>query len=92
MKKYLSLLAIFLCLIICLTACNFGGEATKGEDGHSPEITIQNGYWFIDGVSTGVVADASVANVVSIENGYWFINGVNTQIAARGTNGTNGTD
>ena len=92
MRKHFLLLIIVLCLVASLTACNFGGEATKGEDGHSPEITIQNGYWFIDGVSTGVVADASVANVVSIENGYWFINGTNTQIVARGTNGTNGTD
>ena len=28
----------------------------KGEDGHTPEITIQNGNWFIDGVDTGIKA------------------------------------
>ena len=29
-----------------------GPEGIKGEDGHTPVITIQNGYWYIDGVNT----------------------------------------
>ena len=29
-----------------------GIQGVKGEDGHTPVITIQNGYWYIDGVNT----------------------------------------
>ncbi len=29
-----------------------GIKGEKGEDGHTPVITIQNGYWYIDGVNT----------------------------------------
>lgn len=29
-----------------------GIQGVKGEDGHTPIITIQNGYWYIDGVNT----------------------------------------
>ena len=30
-----------------------GIQGEKGEDGHTPVITIQNGYWYIDGINTG---------------------------------------
>ncbi len=30
-----------------------GIRGEKGEDGHTPVITIQNGFWYIDGVSSG---------------------------------------
>ncbi len=34
-----------------------GIQGEKGEDGHTPVITIQNGYWYIDGQTTGVLAE-----------------------------------
>ena len=34
-----------------------GIQGEKGEDGHTPIITIQGGYWYIDGVNTGVLAE-----------------------------------
>ncbi len=33
-----------------------GPKGVKGEDGHTPVITIQNGYWYIDGVNTKQLA------------------------------------
>ncbi len=34
-----------------------GIQGVKGDDGHTPIITIQNGYWHIDGISTEVKAE-----------------------------------
>ena len=34
-----------------------GINGVKGEDGHTPVITIQEGYWYIDGVKTNVLAE-----------------------------------
>ena len=34
-----------------------GIQGETGKDGHSPVITIQNGYWYIDGVNTSVLAE-----------------------------------
>ena len=34
-----------------------GIQGVKGEDGHTPIITIQNGYWYIDGVNTNQSAN-----------------------------------
>ncbi len=33
-----------------------GIQGIPGEDGHTPVITIENGYWYIDGVNTQQVA------------------------------------
>ena len=33
-----------------------GIQGEKGADGHTPIITIQNGYWYIDGENTNIVA------------------------------------
>ena len=33
-----------------------GIQGVKGADGHTPVITIQNGYWYIDGVNTNQAA------------------------------------
>ena len=33
-----------------------GIQGEKGNDGHTPIITIQGGYWYIDGVNTNVLA------------------------------------
>ena len=37
-----------------------GIQGEKGEDGHSPIITIQNGYWYIDGVKTNESATEGI--------------------------------
>ena len=34
-----------------------GIQGVPGKDGHTPIITIQNGYWYIDGVNTNVLAE-----------------------------------
>ena len=34
-----------------------GIQGEPGKDGHTPVITIQNGYWYIDGVNTNVLAE-----------------------------------
>ena len=34
-----------------------GIQGEKGDDGHTPVITIQNGYWYVDGVNTNVRAE-----------------------------------
>ena len=34
-----------------------GIQGIPGRDGHTPVITIQNGCWYVDGVSTGVLAE-----------------------------------
>ena len=38
-----------------------GIQGEKGQDGHTPVITIQNGYWYVDGVNTGVKATSSAS-------------------------------
>ena len=37
-----------------------GIQGEKGEDGHTPVITIQGGYWYIDGVNTNVLAEGLI--------------------------------
>ena len=32
-------------------------QGEKGEDGHTPVITIENGYWCVDGVNTNCLAE-----------------------------------
>ena len=54
-----------------------GIQGEKGEDGHTPVITIQNGYWYIDGVNT-----TQVAQGIQGETG----NGISS-IAKTGTEG-----
>ena len=39
-----------------------GIQGEPGKDGHSPVITIQDGFWYIDGVSTGVIANGVTGN------------------------------
>ena len=34
-----------------------GDKGDKGEDGHTPVITIVDGYWYVDGVNTFVLAE-----------------------------------
>ncbi len=44
-----------------------GPAGIKGEDGHSPVITIQNGYWYIDGINTQQSATGLPYNFSSTE-------------------------
>ncbi|MBR2343877.1 MAG: polysaccharide deacetylase family protein, partial [Clostridia bacterium] len=44
-----------------------GPAGIKGEDGHTPVITIQNGYWYIDGVNTQQSATGLPSNYLSTE-------------------------
>ena len=60
----------------------------KGTDGDTP--TIINGYWYINGESTGVMAEGvngTDGYTPYISNGYWYINGESTGIRAEGVNG-----
>jgi len=79
-------------------------NGTNGAPGAPGSVcTIVNGYWYIDGVNTGVKAqgengtngtngtngDAGAAPTIG-EDGYWYINGVKTTTKAQGDAGVNG--
>ena len=80
------------------------GEAGgSGEGGTVPTVEIKEGYWYINGTSTGVKAEGTdgkdgedgkdaVAPTVEIKEGYWYINGANTGVKAEGTDGKDGED
>lgn len=57
-----------------------------GINGSTPTID-QNGYWSIDGVSTGVKAQGDPGVSPSIVDGYWYIGATNTNVKATGTDG-----
>ncbi len=96
MKKILLIL-VFLSLLCSLVGC-----AKAGVDGKTPYI--QDGYWHIDGVNTGIKAESvdgtdgkDGTNGVDgktpyIQDGYWYIDGVNTNVKAEGVDGANGKD
>ena len=90
---------IFALVLSILFLCSAVGCGQSAIDGKTPYI--QDGYWHIDGVNTGVKAEgingengASGADGKTpyIQDGYWYIDGVNTQVRAEGIDGTNGTD
>ena len=63
-----------------------------GEAGHSPEITIKDGVWYVDGKSTGVKAEGKDGKdgqtpTVEIKDGEWVINGKATGVKAKGEDG-----
>ena len=61
-------------------------SGATGINGSTPTID-QNGYWSIDGVSTGVKAQGDPGVTPSIVNGYWYIGATNTNVKATGDNG-----
>ncbi len=63
----------------------------KAEDGHTPSITIKEGYWYVDGEPLGVRAEVSV-EIKESEEGVltWWINGTDTGLPAQGEKGENG--
>ena len=82
MKKAFSFILLLLSLL--LASCKINAE-----NGKTPYV--ENGYWYIDGVNTGVKAegtdgkdgiDGIDGKTPYIENGYWYIDGVNTGIKA----------
>jgi hypothetical protein len=71
---------------------NDGAPGTAGVNGNTPYI--QGGYWYIDGVNTGVLATGTTGangNTPYIQGGYWYINAVNTGVLATGTPGSPGS-
>lgn len=72
----------------------FDGENGKdGVDGYTPYI--KDGYWYINGVSTGVKAEGSDGEdgrTPYIKDGYWYIGSTNTGVKAEGMDGQDGVD
>ena len=79
-----------------------GTPGTPGTPGTTPTVEIISGYWWINGVDTGVKANGTdgtpgasgtpgTTPTVEIISDYWWINGVNTGVKATGTDGTDGT-
>lgn len=80
MKKIISLI---LAVLFILT---FAGCSQPGKDGNTPYI--QNGFWYVDGVSTGVKAqgeDGATPTITIDKDGYWVINGVKSEYKATGS-------
>ena len=90
MKRILAIL-LSAYLLLSLTACMVSGQ--DGKDGKTPYI--QDGYWYIDGVNTGVRAEGlngtngtdgkngEDGQTPYIQDGYWYIGGVNTGISVQ---------
>lgn len=67
----------------------------SAEDGATPKISIVNGYWNINGESTGVKAEGENGDTPEItigQNGNWFINGSDSGTKAQGETGKDGSD
>ena len=80
MKKIISLI---LAVLFILT---FAGCSQPGKDGNTPYI--QNGFWYVDGVNTGVKAqgeDGATPTITIDNEGYWVINGVKSEYKATGS-------
>ncbi len=82
-----------------------GIQGEKGEDGYTPVITIQDGYWYVDGVNTNQLAqgvqgdkgdkgDPGADGLTPYigENGHWWIGETDTGVPARGQDGNDGED
>lgn len=82
MKRIISIL-LMLVILVTLVGCNTstqnGVDGKDGTDGKTPYI--ENGYWYIDGVSTGVKAE-----------GVDGINGTDSKDGTNGKDGINGSD
>jgi hypothetical protein len=77
---------------------NDGATGAAGANGNTPYI--EGGYWYINGVNTGVLATGTPGtpgvpgangNTPYIQSGYWYINGVSTGTLATGPMGATGT-
>ena len=64
-------------------------------DGKTPTMTIIDGYWYVNGESTGVKAEGTSGDAPEITigaNGNWFIDGIDTGNKAQGEAGKDGSD
>lgn len=61
-------------------------KGEQGNQGFTPYV--QNGYWYINGQSTGIKAQGENGISPTIgNNGHWYIGTQDTGVVARGTNG-----
>lgn len=70
-------------------------SGTDGRDGSASVEIDDNGYWVINGESTGVKAEGSDGTSPEITigtNGNWFINGTDSGTKAQGEAGKDGSD
>lgn len=77
-----------------------GIQGESGRDGHTPVITIVDGYWYVDNTNTGVLAvgpqgedgpngPQGITPHIG-DNGNWFIGETDTEIPSRGEPGSTG--
>ena len=64
-------------------------HGNNGKDGETPVIG-ENGNWWIDGIDTGVLADAAINIPYVGINGNWWLGGEDTGFKAQGQDGKNG--
>lgn len=64
----------------------------SAEDGVTPTVTIVNGYWHVNGESTGIKAEGETPEITIGSNGNWYINGSDSGTKAQGETGKDGSD
>lgn len=70
----------------------------SAEDGTTPTVSINEGYWVINGEQTQIKAegqdgqDGKTPDITIGENGYWYIDGVQSNTKAQGEAGKDGKD
>ena len=77
-----------------------GEKGQDGQNGHTPVLSIIDGFWAIDGVKTTTKAQGEKGQngqdgrtpTLSIIDGFWAIDGVKTTTKAQGEKGQNGQD
>lgn len=62
----------------------------SAEDGVNPVIEIIDGYWYINGESTGIEATGPEPTITIGENGNWFIDNIDSGTKAQGETGRDG--
>lgn len=63
-----------------------GQPGQPGTSGYTPYI--QNGYWYINGVNTGIKAEGEDGDTPTIgDNGHWYIGGKDTGVVAAASDG-----
>lgn len=79
-----------------------GADGVDGKDGVSPTVSIIDGYWYINGENTGVLAEGQNGSdgadgkdgtqITISEDGFWIIDGEKTDVKAEGKDGADGKD
>ena len=73
----IKIIALILTVLFMLTFVACGG--TAGKDGSTPYI--QDGYWYVNGVNTGVQAQGEPGETPVIKKGYWYVDGVHPSLS-----------